>query len=296
MSNDIIQLVIISGRSGSGKTVALRVLEDLGYYCIANLPVIFLPQLFTMALGKYPKLAVSIDIRNLPDNISSLGDMYNELTANPKVDCLLSYLDAVDNVLIKRYLESRRLHPLSRRHLSLDEAIVMENRILSAVSSVADLRIDTSTLSIHDLSTQLITLIQGKPEKQLVIVFESFGFKHGIAKDADFVVDSRYLPNPFWEKALRPYTGLDECVIDFFHRHPEVDEYIRMIDGLLMRFLPEIEKSNRSYLTVAIGCTGGCHRSVYIAQSLCDLFTKRNLQTKVRHRSLELKQGRSADL
>ena len=287
-----IDLVIISGRSGSGKTVALRVLEDLGYYCIDNLPVMFLPELVAVAKNRYPKLAVSIDIRNMPDNIQSFEDMYKTLRENKKIKTTLIYVDAEEAVLIKRYSETRRLHPLSKRKLSLDEAIVLEGSILEDIASLADLRIDTSALSIHDLATQITTLINGHPEKKLVIVFESFGFKNGIAKDADFIFDSRFLPNPFWDPSLRNKTGLDIEVIKFFDKYPQVNLYINQIDELLTGWLSAIEKSNRSYLTVAIGCTGGCHRSVFIAQSLYERFDKRGLLTKVRHRSLEaLKSG-----
>ena len=282
-----IDLVIISGRSGSGKTVALRVLEDLGYYCIDNLPVIFLPELVAVAKNRYPKLAVSIDIRNMPDNIQSFEDMYKTLRENKKIKTTLIYVDAEESVLIKRYSETRRLHPLSKRKLSLDEAIVLEGSILEDIASLADLRIDTSSLSIHDLAAQITTLINGHPEKKLVIVFESFGFKNGIAKDADFIFDARFLPNPFLFPLLRSKTGLDIEVVKFFDKYPQVNLYINQIDEMLTGWLGDIEKSNRSYLTVAIGCTGGCHRSVFIAQSLYERFEKRGLLTKVRHRSLE---------
>lgn len=282
-----IDLVIISGRSGSGKTVALRVLEDLGYYCIDNLPVIFLPELVAVAKNRYPKLAVSIDIRNMPDNIQSFEDMYKTLRENKKIKTTLIYVDAEESVLIKRYSETRRLHPLSKRKLSLDEAIVLEGSILEDIASLADLRIDTSSLSIHDLAAQITTLINGHPEKKLVIVFESFGFKNGIAKDADFIFDARFLPNPFWDPSLRSKTGLDIEVVKFFDKYPQVNLYINQMDEMLTGWLGDIEKSNRSYLTVAIGCTGGCHRSVFIAQSLYERFEKRGLLTKVRHRSLE---------
>ncbi len=285
--DETISLVIISGRSGSGKSVALRVLEDLGFYCIDNLPVMFLGELVKIAPERYPKLAVSIDIRNRPENSESLEQIYLNLRNNPNLDTTIIYIDADDQVLIKRYLETRRLHPLSRKQLSLDEAIVMETKLLSDIAALADLRIDTSTSSVHELATQVTTLILGKPQKELVIVFESFGFKNGIAKDADFVFDARFLPNPFWEENLRSKTGLDAEVIGFFKRYPEVDRYVRQIDNLIMDWLECIEKSNRSYLTIAIGCTGGCHRSVYIAQSLYNAFKNRGFQAKIRHRALE---------
>ncbi len=287
-SAGLVQLVIISGRSGSGKTVALRALEDLGYYCIDNLPVNFLLELTSMAASRYPKLAVSIDIRNLPENDSFLATLINDIKANPKIHSTLIFCDADDQVLVKRYSETRRLHPLSRKNLSLSEAIVLERTKLENMAGWADLRIDTSDLSVHDLSNEVTQVIMGRPERRLVMVFESFGFKNGIAKDADFVFDARFLPNPFWEKELRSYTGLDQPVIDFFHRHPEVEVYIKQIDNMLMYWLRDIESSNRSYLTVSVGCTGGCHRSVYIAQSLADLYQSRGFMVQVRHRSLNI--------
>lgn len=282
-----VQLVIISGRSGSGKTVALRALEDLGYYCIDNLPVTFLEELINTTTDSYPKLAVSIDIRNLPKDQNYLSTLLHTIKHRSDLNSTLIFCDADDQVLIKRYSETRRLHPLSKNNLSLSEAIILERTELSNIAAYADLRIDTSDLSIHDLVNAITTAILGRPEKQLVIIFESFGFKNGIVKDADFVFDARFLPNPFWEKELRSYTGLDQPVKDFFKRYPQVDTYIKQIDDMLMYWLRDIEKSNRSYLTVSIGCTGGCHRSVYIAQSLADLFKSRGFNTKAHHRSLD---------
>ncbi len=288
MDDATVQLVIISGRSGSGKTVALRALEDLGYYCIDNLPVMFLKELTDIAPQRYPRLAVSIDIRNIPEDDSYLESIFNDIKTNAAIHSTLIFCDADDQVLVKRYSETRRLHPLSKNHLSLEEAIVLERTKLAGISGYADLRIDTSELSVHTLSNEIVTAIIGTPEKRLVMVFESFGFKNGIAKDADFVFDARFLPNPFWEKELRTYTGLDQPVIDFFARYPEVDAYIEQIDSLLNSWLHAIESSNRSYLTVSIGCTGGCHRSVYIAQKLADLYHSRGLNVQVRHRSLNI--------
>lgn len=287
MGNKNVQLVIISGRSGSGKTVALRALEDLGYYCIDNLPVVFLDELTKMAADRYPKLAVSIDIRNMPEDQNYLNNLLESIKHREDLNSTLIFCDADDQVLIKRYSETRRLHPLSKNNLSLTEAIILERTELSNIAAYADLRIDTSELSIHELVNAITTAILGRPEKQLVIIFESFGFKNGIVKDADFVFDARFLPNPFWEKPLRAYTGLDQPVIEFFKRYPQVGTYIKQIDDMLMYWLRDIEKSNRSYLTVSIGCTGGCHRSVYIAQTLADLFQSRGFNAKAHHRSLE---------
>lgn len=291
MTQKPVQLFVISGRSGSGKSQALKVLEDLGFYCIDNLPAVFLGNLIKLAKEHYPKLAVSIDIRTIlyggDRDQAIISETYAQARHDPMIKSTIIFLDADDQVLVKRYANTRRLHPLSLRSISLDEAIKQESEMLMRISSVADLRIDTSSLSVHDLSAQITTLVQGSPERKLIMIIESFGFKDGIAKDADFVFDSRFLPNPFWVKELRSYTGLDEPIINFFSEHREVHEYIDEIDNILSHWLPTIEKSNRSYLTVAIGCTGGFHRSVFIAQSLANRFSSRGLTVHVRHRSLE---------
>lgn len=287
MTNKV-ELVVISGRSGSGKTVALHALEDLGFYCIDNLPIVFLKELIDLAKKSYPKIAVSLDVRNIPisDDYSELNDIYTKATHDQDINGTVIFIDADDQVLIKRYSETRRLHPLSLHNLSLNEALQKETEILKIISSVADLRIDSTNLSVHELCQQVVTTIQGKPYKQIVIIFESFGYKDGVTKDADFVFDSRFLPNPYWEKKLREYCGLEQPVKDFFAKYPEVEAYIDKIDDLLFDILKPIEQSDRSYLTVAIGCTGGFHRSVYIAQSLADRFKERGISVKVRHRTL----------
>ena len=287
MTNKV-ELVVISGRSGSGKTVALHALEDLGFYCIDNLPFPFLNDLIELAKKNYPKIAVSIDVRNIPisDDYSELSEIYNKAIHDPDINSTVIFIDADDQVLIKRYSETRRLHPLSLHNLSLNEAIMKESDILKVISSVADLRIDSTNLSIHDLCKQVITTIQGKPYKQIVIIFESFGYKDGITKDANFIFDARFLPNPYWDPNIREYCGLEKPIKDFFAKYPEVDNYIDKIDDLLNGILKPIEQSDRSYLTVAIGCTGGFHRSVYIAQSLADRFKARGIAVKVRHRTL----------
>ncbi|MBR1612925.1 MAG: RNase adapter RapZ [Succinivibrio sp.] len=287
--NKVVELVIISGRSGAGKTVALHSLEDLGYYCVDNLPVVMLEDIVKLAKTAYPKLAVSIDVRNMPlseEDLQKLNDSYVKTFRDPDINSTVIFIDADDQVLIKRYSETRRLHPLSLKNLSLKEAIERESDILKKIAAIADLRIDTTNLSIHDLCKQVITSIQGKPYKQIVVIFESFGFKDGVSKDADFVFDARFLPNPYWEKTLRSHNGLEEPIIKFFEKYPEVEEYIDKIDDLLSSIINPIEASDRSYLTVAIGCTGGYHRSVYIAQTLADRFNERGTCVKVRHRSL----------
>ncbi|SFJ87625.1 UPF0042 nucleotide-binding protein [Succinivibrio dextrinosolvens] len=284
-----VDLVVISGRSGSGKTVALHALEDLGFYCVDNLPVELLKNMIELAKKSYPKIAISIDVRNLPDtgHEDLLNDIYLKVNNDPVIDSTIIFIDADDQVLIKRYSETRRLHPLSQKNLTLNEAIQKETEILKIISSVADLRIDTTNLSIHDLCKNVISSINGKPFKEVVLIFESFGYKDGITKEADFVFDARFLPNPYWDKNIRSYCGLEEPIKNFFAKYPEVENYINKLDDLLLEIMPAIEVGDRSYLTVAVGCTGGFHRSVYIAQTLADRFKERGTNVKVRHRSLQ---------
>ena len=281
------QLIIVSGRSGSGKTVALRVLEDLGYYCVDNLPVNLLPQLIVAVEGQYDRLAVSIDVRNLPDDPERLEALLHQVRNEGRVQFTSFFFDADNSTLLKRYGESRRLHPLSRKQLTLDEAIREETNLLAPLSSTADLHIDTTTLSIHDLSELIKTRVLGKKESELVVVMESFGFKYGISKDADFVFDARFLPNPHWIAELKPLTGLDQPVMDYLASQQDVMLFIQQIETMLTTWLPHLERNNRSYLTVAIGCTGGQHRSVFIAERLATAFRALGKNVQLRHRTLE---------
>ena len=281
------KLIVVSGRSGSGKTIALRVLEDLGYYCVDNLPVTLLPQLVNETRDRHDRLAVSIDVRNMPEQSGDIENLLGQIRQASDIEFSSIFTDADNATLIRRYGESRRLHPLSRKDLSLDQAILQETHLLAPLSSTADLRIDTSTLSIHDLSGQICERILGRKEKELVLVFESFGFKHGTPKDADFVFDARFLPNPHWVPELRALTGLDGPVRDYLQAQPDVMLYSQQIDTLLSNWLPHLERNNRSYVTVAIGCTGGQHRSVFITEQLAASFRARNKTVQVRHRTLE---------
>ncbi|GAA3541978.1 RNase adapter RapZ [Zobellella aerophila] len=281
------QLVIVSGRSGSGKTVALRVLEDLGYYCVDNLPVELLPDLINMRLARPGEVAVSIDVRNLPDSTEKLEACLAEIRSMAEVNLSSIFIDAENSVLIRRFGDTRRLHPLSRESLTLDEAIREETHLLAPLSSDADLRIDTSNLSIHDLSEVIRERVLGKKERELNWVFESFGYKHGVSKDADFVFDARFLPNPHWVAELRPFTGKDEPVAIYLASQPEVMKYLWQIENLLLTWMPHLERNNRSYVTVAIGCTGGQHRSVYLAEQLAQSFKSMGKNVQVRHRTLE---------
>jgi len=284
------KLLVVSGRSGSGKSVALRVMEDLGYYCVDNIPVNLLPTLATTVMGQYERVAVSIDVRNLPQDPDELTEILSYLPR--KLELTILYLDADHTSLIKRFSETRRLHPLSHQAMSLDEAISQEQHLLDPISSRADLYIDTTEMNVHQLAEQLRERILGQKSGKLVMLFESFGFKYGIPKDADFVFDARFLPNPHWEPDLKPLTGLDQSVKDFLASQAVVAKYIWHINSFVSSWLPHLERNNRSYLTIAIGCTGGQHRSVYIAECLAESYRSQRDDVQIRHRELVRHHGR----
>ncbi len=279
------ELIIISGRSGSGKSVALRVVEDLGYYCVDNIPVNLLPSLVRSVSDNYDKIAVSIDVRNLPKDQQQFNDILEYLPDFAKPT--LFYLDSDDQTLIRRYSETRRLHPLSIDSLPLDLAIKKEKELLDVLVTRADHVIDTTDLSVHQLAESMRETILGKKDKQLIITFESFGFKHGIPKGADYVFDARFLPNPHWEPELKPLTGLDQPVKDYLASHSIVQKFTWQIQTFVQTWLPHLERNNRSYLTIAIGCTGGQHRSVYLAQIIGESFAMSHPNVKIRHREQE---------
>jgi len=280
-----VQLIIISGRSGSGKSVALRVLEDLGYYAVDNIPVNLLPSLVRSVSDSYDKIAVCIDVRNLPAKQDEFNEILGYLPEFAKPS--LFYLDSDEATLIKRFSETRRLHPLSMNNQPLDLAIRQEKELLDVLVTNADFIIDTTDLSVHQLAESIREKVLGKKDKQLIITFESFGFKYGMPKNADYVFDARFLPNPHWEPELKPLTGLDQPVKDYLASHSIVQKFNWQIQTFLQTWLPHLERNNRSYLTIAIGCTGGKHRSVYLAQTLADSFAKSHKNVKVRHREQE---------
>jgi UPF0042 nucleotide-binding protein len=281
------KLMIVSGRSGSGKSVALRVLEDLGYYCVDNIPVNLLPALTHTVINDYENVAVSLDVRNLPDDPSDVSEILDYLPTAVELDIL--YLDADDSDLIRRFSETRRLHPLIKQKIPLDQAISLEKKLLEPISTRAGLYINTSQLTPHQLSDLVRERILGKTSASMVVVFESFGFKHGVPQDADYVFDARFLPNPFWEKELKSYTGLDQPVQDFLASQPIVTKFIWQINSFMMTWLPHLERNNRSYITIAIGCTGGKHRSVYIAELLANNLRKEREDVQAHHRDIKIK-------
>lgn len=282
------RLLIISGRSGSGKSTALNMLEDHGYYCIDNLPASLLPAFVARISGEtveLPRVAVSIDARNLPDDLRKVPDIIVELQQSA-IDTEIIFLDANSPTLIKRFSESRRKHPLTTADIGLREAINKERELLEPISALAGLSIDTSSMSIHQLRDMIRSRLLEKKDSSLSLMFESFGFKNGVPVDADFVFDVRCLPNPYWDPALRPLTGMDAEVIRFLSDDDGVKAMQRDIHQFLETWLPRFEASNRSYMTVAIGCTGGQHRSVYMCEQLKKSFAGRITNLQVMHREL----------
>jgi len=283
-----IRLAVVSGTSGSGKSVALRTLEDLGFYCIDNLPANLLLALAEQALGageaRYPRLAVGIDARTAGSDASELPRAFSHL-AELGLPPFLLFLDARDDVLLKRFSETRRRHPLGCEGLSLSDAIVRERAILKPLRQIADIQIDTSELNVYQLRRRILDAL-GISAAGVSLLFESFAFKRGVPNEADFVFDARALPNPHWEPRLRPLSGRDAGVREFFEQRPEVGEFIDDVERFLKRWLPRFDPSERSYLTVAIGCTGGRHRSVYITERLQERFRQLGGEVLCFHREL----------
>ncbi|MEZ8691096.1 RNase adapter RapZ [Vibrio splendidus] len=283
------RLIVVSGQSGAGKSVVLRVLEDLGYYCVDNLPVNLLSDFVESVREINQNVAVSIDIRNLPKEPQLVTETLEQLEAATDIDVNVLFLDASKQTLLKRYSETRRIHPLSigQEKLSLEQAIDLEKTLLTPLAEQASIVIDSSDCNLYELSEKVRFKVEGKEKQELIIVFQSFGFKYGLPSDADYVFDVRFLPNPHWEPALRPLTGLDAPIHSFLEKHSEVLELKQQIQGFVEQWLPMLEKNNRSYLTVAIGCTGGKHRSVYLTQKIGEYFEQLGHQVQIRHASLE---------
>ncbi|HMU89551.1 MAG TPA: RNase adapter RapZ [Pseudomonadales bacterium] len=283
------RLVIISGRSGSGKSTALHVLEDLGFYAIDNLPASLLNTLAAgVAAGQYAeqrRIAVSIDARNVPGDLSRLPEILEEVSSITLTPQIL-FLDADDQTLLQRFSETRRRHPLTGPHLPLTEAIGRERELLRPVAALADVTLDTSRLSLHDLRDLIRRRFSTTEGENFSLLFESFGFKKGTPADADFVFDVRALPNPYWHTALRVHDGREPPVIEFLEAQPEVRQMLDDIGTFLDRWLPRFLASGRSYVTVALGCTGGQHRSVYLCERLAERFCGRFPTVLLRHREL----------
>lgn len=301
------RLIVVSGRSGSGKTTALQVLEDSGFYCVDNLPVALLPTLAAEVQrevqresqhdgsARPAKVAVGIDARNVPGQLARFPHLLREIATETTLagggECEVIYLDASDDTLLTRFASTRRKHPLSSETIPLAEALIQERSLLEPIAMLADLVIDTSQLTVHGLRDLIRSRVVGKSHKGMALLFESFGFKHGVPPDADVVFDVRCLPNPYWVAHLRQHTGLETPVIEFLDNHAEVQEMIADLFALLDKWLPRFEQNDRQYMTVAIGCTGGYHRSVYVAERLAKGLADVAAHVQVRHRELSQQAG-----
>lgn len=278
------QLIIISGRSGSGKTITLNLLEDLGYYCIDNLPLSLLPELIDKLKNNYQKIAVSIDARNSQDKLRQFDQIFT-LVKKTCDDCQIIFLDAENDSLLKRFSETRRKHPLTDKTTNLENALNTEHQLLQPIIEYADLSINTSTLSIHELRDYVRNCIY-HPSTSIFLLFQSFGYKFGVPNDSNFIFDSRCLPNPYWQENLRHLTGLDQEVINYLEQFKQPHTMYNMIKKYLEEWLPDFATENRRYLTVSIGCTGGQHRSVYLTEKLKAYFLKKKKNVFIRHRDL----------
>lgn len=262
-------LIVISGMSGSGKSIALHTFEDLDYYCVDNLPAELLHAFVRGATGKQDmrKLAVGIDARNRQASLNSLPEWLSQVGAlghDPK----LVYFEASDEVLLRRFAETRRRHPLSYRGLALADAIALERRLLRPLRSLADVIIDTSDTNVHQMRRRVITELGLSADRRMSLLFESFAYRRGVPADADFVFDARGLPNPHWDPRLRPFSGRDREVREFFASQQDAGDFVAQVAGFLDHWLPKMQNDTRSYVTIAFGCSGGRHRSVFLAEAL----------------------------
>lgn len=287
--NRELRLIIVSGLSGSGKSVALHVLEDLGYYCIDNIPAALLKsavQEVRSGEGRSAELlAVGVDARNRRQDLESMPGLIVQLREQGiRTDIL--FLHAGDEILLQRFSESRRRHPLATHGSQLRAAIETEREILGDIHSSADLIIDTSQTSVYELADIIRERVDRRKTDSLSVLIESFGFKYGIPADADFVFDLRCLPNPYWSKDLRARTGLDDAVVDFLVSHDSYNAMFQDIADFLNRWIPQFEDAHRGYLTVAVGCTGGQHRSVAMVERLAGQLRTQHEPVLVRHNTL----------
>lgn len=278
-------MIIVSGLSGAGKTIALHTLEDWGYYCIDNLPVNLLPALYEEQKNIMQPVAVGIDVRSYSEAIGEIPSVIQQWKAQDE-DTRVLFLTASTDMLIKRFSESRRKHPLSGQKVPLAEAIAKETRILSPLIAGADYQIDTSKINIYELKSRIEDWLSIRNDKGTTITVESFGFKHGVPVDADLMFDVRFLPNPYWETELRAFTGKDPKIQAYLQQYDECERFIIDTSDYLSRWLPTYLESYRRYLTVAIGCTGGKHRSVYITEKIAERLSPLFGTINVRHRDL----------
>ncbi len=284
------KLLIVSGLSGAGKSIALQALEDLEYYCVDNLPLGLLPTFVQQMVGNDEQwlgqdIAVGIDARNVIPELLQFEEILDMLR-EAGVDFEVIFLEADDETLLQRFSETRRRHPLTNDTTPLSTAVHKERELLQAVSTNADLHLDTSRHNVHELRALIQERVARKSSSQLSIQFLSFGYKNGIPVDADYVFDVRCLPNPYWNPELRKLSGQSDQVQAFLEQEPDVLRMYEDIREFLEHWMGKFVADNRSYLSVAIGCTGGQHRSVYLAEKLADCFRQRHEHVQVRHRDV----------
>jgi len=284
------KLIIISGLSGSGKTVALHTLEDEGFYCVDNFPLgllaDFTDHINNQQMHIYEEIAVGIDARSGANDLKRFNQIIQSIK-DKKIEIEVIYFQAEINELIKRFSDTRRRHPLTRKGIPLAEAIDIERNLLLPISQDADLCLDTSHTNVHQLRALVKDRIISRPNQELSILIQSFGFKHNTPTDSDFVFDVRCLPNPHWEPALRPLTGQDPEVQEFFKKQDDVIDMYSHIRNFMEHWIPKFADQSRYYLTISIGCTGGQHRSVYIAEQLNEYFRNKYSGVSLRHREME---------
>ncbi|HXH07500.1 MAG TPA: RNase adapter RapZ [Vicinamibacterales bacterium] len=285
------RFIVLTGLSGAGKSQAIRALEDLGYFCVDNLPITLIPTLAELTLragSEISRAAVVVDVRE-GALLGHFPRIYRRLEAMPGLHPRLIFLEASDEALVRRFSETRRPHPLAPDRSPL-EGIREERRRLRAIRRMADEIVDTSSMTVHDLRRAFLGLSRdGAPQPPLVVTLLSFGFKHGIPVDSDLLLDVRFLPNPHFEPGLRRYSGRDRPVMRYLEKSPATHEFLERTTGLLSFLLPQYVNEGKSYLTIGIGCTGGRHRSVAIAEALARRLAKlRGVRIRVRHRDIDL--------
>jgi len=284
-----VRILIVSGLSGSGKSVALHMLEDLGFYCIDNIPAALLKSFISHTVRSpertYERTGIGLDARNTAAEIASVPRLIDELKRSG-IQIEVLFLVASEEELLRRFSETRRKHPMSRDNLDLREAMAREREILEPIVYAADLVIDTSRMGVHELREIVHQRLEQRSDGRLAITFESFGFKHGIPGDADFVFDARSIANPYWEPSLRKLTGRDADVVKFLESQEAAGRLIEDIARFIDARVPEYQANNRGYLTVAVGCTGGQHRSVYIVDRLAERFARQFANVTTRHSAL----------
>ncbi|MGD2168243.1 MAG: RNase adapter RapZ [Gammaproteobacteria bacterium] len=283
------RLIIVSGLSGSGKSVALRLLEDLDFYCVDNIPARLLRAFITEMANRddyvFENIGVGFDVRSHHADMAEVAERVRDLRrSGTTIETI--FLQADTNVILKRFRETHRKHPLTDQRTSLEEAIAKERELLGPVQQSADLIVDTSVTNIYELREQIRNRIVPRDDSAVSIQIESFGYKHGLPANADFVFDVRCLPNPYWRPELQMLNGKDKAVIDFLDTQPLVQEMIDDVAEFLSEWIPRYKDFQRAYLTIAIGCTGGQHRSVYITEAVAKRLGKTHGNIRIRHNEL----------